>query len=875
VRAAWATLTSTPWRRAPVLLRRRPGVLAAVAGATAVVVAAMAAVPLFLSSAGTASVRLQADERCPPDTGVSEGVAGDLVRDPPRYDALPALAGEDRWSIYDGLQLGRPGADVHEQVSVLSRPGAAAHVEVLDGSTSADGIWITDRAAKATGLAAGDRATVGGVELPVAAVYRDLAGFVQDRYWCANNRWLLVQARGGDLVPPPPVVLVDWRVLTTIARANGVPLGYVDQGRLTPGTTLTEARRLLDDLACHGPHRQDLRWCTPDQPLLTRRFGQPRPAVDDRDFVERWFDSSLPFVLDRSAAIQTAVGSGIWPVAAFAALAGAGLVAAAASLWFDRRRRDVVLLSVRGVSPAGLGVKAVLELVVPLLVGGVLGLGVAYALVAWLGPSPQIEPSAVLRAALATLVGILVAALTVAAVVTARTRGTRQGRRRRWGVVPWELAFVVAAVVSYRRLGRWGVPVGQGADVSTVDVWGLLFPVLFLLASVAVVSRLLALGLGPLRRVSRRWPLPLFLAVRRVARARAATLGLLAATALAAGVLVYAATMGGSLHATLDAKATTFVGSDVEADIEVGEHLPASLDGHATVVELHRDAWLGPDHERVSVLAVDPDTFARAAYWDRTFADRSLASILDDLREPGAAVVVGLDLDGPTRLEVGQGVPSELTIRSVGHVDAFPGMRKVRPTVYVARETLGDGVVGTEAEAWIAGNREASLHELQRAGVAFEEARTVGDVVDRSAFVTVSWTFGFMRSLGVAAGLLAIGGVAVHLDARRRERLLGHAFLRRMGLRPGQHRAALAVELVASVLVGAVLGVAAALVGAGLAHGRIDPVPAFAPDPLLRLSLVAALGTALGAVVVVVVATLVAQHRTERDDPVEVLRAGT
>ena len=56
-----------------------------------------------------------------------------------------------------------------------------------------------------------------------------------------------------------------------------------------------------------------------------------------------------------------------------AALAGVGFVAAAAGLWCDRRRREVTLLTVRGVSPAALGLKAILELIVPLTAGAVGG----------------------------------------------------------------------------------------------------------------------------------------------------------------------------------------------------------------------------------------------------------------------------------------------------------------------------------------------------------------------------------------------------------------------------------------------------------------------------------------------------------------------
>ena len=55
----------------PLLLRGRPGVLATVAGACAVLAAPLAAVPLFLSSAGSASVAVQVAERCARDTGAT------------------------------------------------------------------------------------------------------------------------------------------------------------------------------------------------------------------------------------------------------------------------------------------------------------------------------------------------------------------------------------------------------------------------------------------------------------------------------------------------------------------------------------------------------------------------------------------------------------------------------------------------------------------------------------------------------------------------------------------------------------------------------------------------------------------------------------
>ena len=172
------------------------------------------------------------------------------------------------------------------------------------------------------------------------------------------------------------------------------------------------------------------------------------------------------------------------------------------------------------------------------------------------------------------------------------------------------------------------------------------------------------------------------------------------------------------------------------------------------------------------------------------------------------------------------------------------------------------------------GDRGDVLSRLDAAGIELRETRRVDEVIDRASFLTVSWTFGFMRSLGIAAGLLTLGGLAVYVDARRRGRVLGYAFARRMGLRVGSHRRALVAELTASVVVGCWVGLGVALLGAGLAYSRIDPVPGFRPAPLLRLAVGTAVALAIVALVVAGLAAILAQRHTDRDDPVEVLRAG-
>jgi putative ABC transport system permease protein len=665
--------------------------------------------------------------------------------------------------------------------------------------------------------------------------------------------------------------------------------------------TLRRADDLIADMACRPSLAPTLPWCdgvsVAGDGTVVRRvereglpFEPPGTVVSTREyddagaFLEDVLASHLPFVSERTRAIRASVAGGVIPVAGFAGLAGVGLVGAAASLWFDRRRREVTLLTVRGVSPAGLGLKAVLELVPALLAGSTAGVCLAYGLTRWLGPSPVVEPTAVAWAAVAGGAALIEAGVVVGVVVALRVR-LQPTPRRTWRglrLVPWEVLAGLAAAVSFRRLGEWGVPVARGADVTEVDVLGLLFPLLFLVAAVGIAMRLLMLVLPRVQMASRHWPPAPYLAVRRVARYRAAVVGLVAASAVAGGVFAYAATLNRSLAATLDAKARVFVGSDVAVHVPAGRRLPPDVSPAATVVGTYTNAWVETDDGRdgAIVLAVDPDTFVRSAYWDASFADVSLDDLVERLATPAAdgsvpAVVVGAAVPAVTEAAIRSGRTGRFTIEQVTGVDAFPGMRRQTATIIVAASALEGIAPGRPtSEAWIRGDHDDVVAELAAAGFPVNETRRFTTVVDRASFLTVSWTFGFTQSLGVAAGVLTLGGVALYLDARRRGRVLGYAFARRMGLARRTHRRAVLAELAASVVVGCWLGLGVALVGAGMAYRRIDPVPDYRPDPLLRPAVGVVVALALGAVVVAGLAAAWAQRRTDRDDPVEVLRAG-
>mgnify|MGYP003619132988 CR=1 FL=1 len=854
--------------------------LVATAGAVGVLAAAGASVPLFLSSAGTEAVALQAGERCPKDTGAtSHTVAstGSALDTPDPFAPLAArLAPALQWGRMETwLEGAEPSS--RTPVVVLFREGAEGHVDVRYDAAATGGVWLSDRAAGMVRSAPGRSVELGGVGLPVTAVYRDLAaGTISDPYWCAHRTDLLL--RGADLIPPRPVVLVDratWQQLERTGDVTAVSAAW--EAPLRPGTTVSGAQALVDDLACRGGHVAELRWCAAD----------PTAGASEAEaeaFVNTAFESSLPFVVHRSRAIRVAVGGGVWPVAVLAALAGAGLVGATALLWCDRRRRELELLSVRGVGPAAVGVKALLELALALVAGTAAGGALAYVVVVALGPSPHVEAVAVVNAGWLAAFALTASAVLVLVAVAVRTSSRSEGRRPRpWlRMVPWELLLAVATLVSFDRLEAWGAPVSTGASVTRIDAVGLLFPVLFLATVVAVAARALGVALGPIRTSSRAWPAPLFLAVARVSRYRIAVLGMVAASALAAGVFAYAATVQRSMDATLEAKSLVYLGSDVVVRVPQDETIPAELEGRATSVDLYQQAWVEtPQRTPVNVFAIDPATFEEASFWDPTLAAASLDELVGRLAAPPTdgrvpVLAVGVDLPSVARAGIVTSGTTELEVRPIADVSAFPGMRRGSPAMFVAASALEDLGLSTRVrEVRIQGDRADILRTLDRNGTSYQEITTAEHVVDAISFLTVAQTFGFLRSVALGAAMLVLGGVAVYLDARRRDRVLGYAFARRMGLTSAAHRKALSIEVLAAIGTGCWLGVVAALGAAALVIGRIDPLPLVRPEPLLRPAIVASVGVVLASVMVALGAAVLAQRATDRDDPVEVLRGGT
>jgi putative ABC transport system permease protein len=898
-----SAVRTAPWTRAPVLLLSQPAVVAAVAGAMLVLTAAAAAQPLFLSSAGNRSLATQLAERCEwstggtlsvdgPAPGLGNAVAAEADRiprigEPVRTAITPALnaslaTGTDPAT---GATGGTGGGGSSVLTQLMTRTGAPDHVEVLDGVVAPDrpGLLVTDTAVEQLGVGVGDELalTFSGVTTtaPVVAVYRDLIDVQPLPGWWCSQRAEIQPA--GDADPrgrPPPLVLADRGTYDAIVESLELSRAATYELPLeADGITVAEASAVV---AAFDQLPERLQAATG---LETIPADVLRPAAGGVVTGDHFptVEGNLPFIAARSAAIATTLRGAVEPVSLAGVLAAGVLVFAAGTYWVDRRRGEVEMLAARGVGPVAIGLKASLETALAAAAGAAAGWGVALVLVRLLGPTTLIEPGAVAdalrRAAVAAAAGTVALGAVAGArshVIAARPVGGRASWRR---FVPWELAVLAMAAWSFRRIGAEGVPVARGDDVPRIDLLALVFPLLFVAGTVALVGRVVGILLARLRRGGASWPDWLYLAARRLGGAPRVAMLLVAASAMAVGVLVYASTLTSSLRTTLAAKARVGIGSDAAVNLSEDQPIPAALDGDATKVLRFKRT----DGD-VDILGVDPATFADGAYWDGSFAGRSLAGLLDDLepadptggRPVPALVVAGRPLPGGDVVHfLDRDVP-DLHVDAVATVAAFPGMTGPRSLVVVHRDVVAALTDAPIVELWARGDPERILADLAAAGVRVRFTYSTTAVVDQSSFATVTWAFGFMQSLGVIAGLIVVGGLLLYLDTRQRSRKVSYAFLRRMGLSRRDHRRSLVAELLSTLLAGAAIGCGLACLAAWLVYRRIDPLPAVPPVPLLRLP--AAVIAAVAGVVALTawLGARSAQGTADRTSAAEVLRLG-
>jgi putative ABC transport system permease protein len=867
------TLRTAPWRRAPLLLARQPVVAAAIVLAAAVLGVAASSAPLFLSTIGSGSLRTTAAIRCAeqsmPSVGISVGsnltnfsaaqnrAIGRRVAAAYRAENLPApfnVVWAQAWLSAQTLS----GPVDFVPAYAFSWPGALDHVQKLT-SAGGKGAWLNDLTARQLDLRAGMMLRLGDQPpIRIAGTYRRLddpndPAFQLAHPWCSWHN-LIVPDVATD--KPPTFVIVDDP--DYVIGASTAPRSAWYSPVNVQHLTLTQATAAADR-GLRAGHRV---------------AGEEHGELGGRIVADKLF----VMMTDRSRHIERGMAGAIVPIAAGGIVVALLLVGGAGWFWALRRRGEIDVLVSRGIGPAALGAKAVLETLPWVLAGSAAGFGLTTLLVLELGPVPALAGGAVLQAlaelGMVALAGVVLIGGIGAAAGRERMSLARWRTVRRLRFVPWELGLFAGALAVYASAHGRGITVDDQATVQLGPAV-LAFPLLAFAGALILLTRLLRQMLPALRRIGRRRGLPVFLAFTRMASSPAVALGVVVGVALPCGMLVYASGLERSLHTSIEAKYETNVGAPHVFSTVSNAGQTLALHGTGTQVSVIEQEPVADNGEVVRVLGVDPAGFREFAYL--TGKQRRQLAALAEPGHAGAvpALVVNPDRAGRIRAVAIKGARLQLHVAATA--EAFPGLRNsYQPMIVVNRAALADlptGIGRTEQVWTSAADYPAAVDVLVReqVGVLYELSPDV--VIGNTGLQPVTWVLSYLRALALLVALVALAGLVFALAARARRTALAYVLCRRMGVSGTTQLASLVAELAAVVGTGWLLGTALAEGGIGIVYRLLDTYPQFPPKPWFVFDAVVVAGLAAAAFVVILAAAGFAHLVAERSRPADVVRA--
>ena len=883
-------LRMAPWRRAPFLVARSPSVLAAIVAAGMLLALAVAARPVFVGSAEAAAVQSDLTDGCRYDIGLriqTGRVFGSAAPDQASVDRLPertrllADATRMRGVLPPVVTVGAGNVEVLRDgvargqgiVQLFSRTGAFDKVHVLSrapGDPDA-GLWLPDTTAALMHARAGDVVPVAlgsgrTISAPVAAVFQDLTYVDRDHFWCTLDRQF--QPLGSN--PLPPVALVSQALM----------LHLLQEGGGTPPSVIYEAAP-ADRLSMPRAEAVDRRLRAARQDLVEQRDTGTGAGFGFDDGVLSHF--TMPDTLTHARLVGRQVRTTADTIGAASTAIALVAVAGAGFFWVDRRRREIALLLAKGVGPAALSLKALLESALPLLAGTAVGFAIAVEAVYAFGPSDAFDARAVRGAARLSVVAIAVALGLLALAVAIRTgraerrmsAAPRSGRIGSRVIVPAAAAVALGAATVIGRSAGY-TQLRSGGRPSSLGLILVVFPLLVLGGGAAAVVAIGGWLLPRTRRWASRWPVAAYLAVRRIAAGGPAALALIAGAVVSAGVLLYASTVATSARKTVIARATVSVGSDNLVFLADPRRpvLPPALRKRGTTV---MSTALVVGRTKVDVLGIDPKTFAAGAFYDRSFSGQSLSSLIRAVEHQpggGSGEIPVVVVDGsamPDQFSFKPGDPAT-GARVVARVRAFPGMSGERPML-VADESLlrARGVTGTE-ELWVKGETAEVVAELNRAHIGTSTVVRAKLNEAASSLLPLATSLGYFKALGLLGGAVTLAGAVFYLASGERARRLAAVMARGMGLTRRTSRRALAIEMAALLVAGTVVGGVLSLGAARITFPHLDPAPTSPPPLIFRVDRADIVWTLITAMVAAALMAGASTWTSWRRPPAEVMR---
>ena len=802
-----------PWRAAPRAALSSPLTLL-VSVVTALLLSFVVAAAVMHSTAsGSAAVDYQQNQLC------EEALHPSLEATGVRHEDVPAMVR----AVEESAPGHQPliGTYLREQrvdfgglptdAKFGYRRGATDHLEVLEGG-SKDGLWVPKSIAETTDLRLGERG-MGGRLPPVTAVYADILDPLPG-WWCSERHFVVPNVLDRDELATAVVWMPS---AESFAALPPEIAGVVDVTVRFPADvprTIDEAAALLEE-------------------------GTDRIAP-----IEEGFNRTIsPLVLPVENARQTVanVRSAVLPLTLISLLIGLAGVATVTVQWAQRRQSELRLLWVRGSGPFALGGRGVLELGLPLVVGGAAGLGAARLLLPVYAPSDLLPPGTATTAALAVVVVVASSVVVTFATGALRTHRMFQvaGRGNRLRAVltalPWELATAALAVWTWNRVQHSGLATTTRiGGLPRIDAAALAFPLLVVLTAALLTARLAKWALAASHR-AKLWSKPAAqLAIRRLAAGAGPVTGVLLVGVLAVGTIAVGTAIAGSQKTALEVKSGMYTGADSYAQVpsELTE-LPEALRGNSTIVGFVKQ------YDRTA-LVVDPATFR-----DGAFPFEIDPALLDRPLRVGDVPRREVRLPGLPAIEPDAWVPSFPKLGTSGWVVPVDRIED--------RDDVGSWYVWSHKPL---GEVTAAL---SAAGVKL--SRNVGEkekTVQGLPFLTIQWTFGFVTALGAVLAVVAAIALLLAVEVRRRQNALSGAFSARMGLGPAAMLRSHLLELGAVAATAVFVGSAASAVSSGFTVPKLDPAPRLTPVPEVPDVVPLLVATVAGSVLVVLVAAWIA-----------------
>jgi len=324
--------------------------------------------------------------------------------------------------------------------------------------------------------------------------------------------------------------------------------------------------------------------------------------------------------------------------------------------------------------------------------------------------------------------------------------------------------------------------------------------------------------------------------------------------------VVFPTLLVSSLEDAAIAKARAFVGGPTSVQlIDRTDDLP-----HRSTIVATQITRLSVEARRVSVIAVEPETYGAGVEWDRSFGSSvvDVLALLEDAESSGADDAIPVMFVGEREIpvEAAFGTTSLFDYRVVGTLDAAP-LVAGDPTILLRADRFDEVAldrhmslrpVDVSEEQWIAEYRsplrdyrsnlvtDISLRDLTTMlddqEVRYRNERTLQSELDTLDNQSVRWSFAYFRILAAIAAAAAAAALLLHLDEQRTRRELADAVTRRMGLGSGRRLRATLLETGGLVTLALAVGTGISIVLAGRIFDRFEPGPGALPDTDLQIA---------------------------------------